>query len=93
MSYIKGDNEKEQEIFDFLEDLRQSGRTNMFGATPYIQSAFNLPHDKAVKYLTRWMDFHNDPLRRNNGPTTIEKTTVEFSTIAKIRVKPRKEKI
>lgn len=29
-----------QEYFDFLEKLRDSGVTNMYGATPYLQKQF-----------------------------------------------------
>ena len=35
-----------QEYFDFLEKLRDSGVTNMYGATPYLQKQFpELRHD------------------------------------------------
>lgn len=39
----------------FLEDLRQSGATNMFGATPYLQEEFALDHDEAEELLREWM--------------------------------------
>lgn len=37
-AYIK--EESYQKYFDFLEKLRQSGETNMYGAAPYLQSEF-----------------------------------------------------
>lgn len=37
-AYIK--EERYQKYFDFLEKLRQSGETNMYGAAPYLQSEF-----------------------------------------------------
>ena len=37
-AYIK-ENEH-QKYFDYLEKLRQSGATNMYGATPYLQEEF-----------------------------------------------------
>ena len=33
-------NQKYQIYFDYLEGLRQSGETNMYGATPYLQRKF-----------------------------------------------------
>lgn len=33
-------NQKYQIYFDCLEGLRQSGETNMYGATPYLQREF-----------------------------------------------------
>jgi hypothetical protein len=41
----------------FLDNLRESGKTNMFGATPYLQKAFkNLTRDESVKVLSYWMN-------------------------------------
>lgn len=48
-----------QEYFDFLEKLRDSGVTNMYGATPYLQKQFpELRHDfkRAVNILHSWFD-------------------------------------
>lgn len=41
--------------FSFLNDLRDSGKTNMLGAAPYLQSAFDLEKREAREILTRWM--------------------------------------
>lgn len=35
-------NDERENIFDFLEDLRDSGQINMFGAAPYIVENFGL---------------------------------------------------
>lgn len=43
------------EVFTFLDDLRDSGITNMFGAAPYIMQEFNLNRSDAIKLLTEWM--------------------------------------
>lgn len=40
---------------EYLDDLRESGITNMFGARPYLINAFGLPQDDAAKILTYWM--------------------------------------
>ncbi len=44
--------------FEFLNDLRESGVTNMFGAAPYLVQAFdedNLTLKQAREILGRWM--------------------------------------
>lgn len=44
----------------YLENLRKSGVTNMFGATPYLMEEFDLDKKEASKILSDWM--HNyDP--------------------------------
>lgn len=44
------------EHLDFLDELRESGTTNMFGATPYLVRAFKeLSDETARDYLKYWM--------------------------------------
>ena len=43
------------DYFDYLEELRQSGVTNMFGATPYLMEEFNLDLSEAKDILLTWM--------------------------------------
>lgn len=61
--FIKTDEELE-EYLNFLDGLRESGKTNMFGAAPYVQKYFHISADNARKVLTYWMhtfsDRHND---------------------------------
>lgn len=40
----------------YLEELRRSGVTNMFGATPYLMEEFGLEKNEARKILTDWMN-------------------------------------
>lgn len=47
--------EEELKYFDWLEKLRQSGVTNMFGAAPYLVKAFTLDQKTARKILAKWM--------------------------------------
>lgn len=49
----------EKRIFKYLNKLRESGQTNMFGATPYIQKAFCINRDIAKEYLLLWMKNFN----------------------------------
>lgn len=39
----------------YLEDLRQSGETNMFGAVPYLESEFDIDREQGVTILSFWM--------------------------------------
>lgn len=43
------------EYFDYLDLLRESGETNMFGASPYLQQAFGLGRHEARDILSAWM--------------------------------------
>ena len=43
------------EYFEFLNELRDSGVTNMFGAAPYLQEAFGLDKYEAREILGAWM--------------------------------------
>ena len=40
--YIKAPKPNEQKFYDFLEELRQSGDTNMFGGAQYLQQEFGI---------------------------------------------------
>lgn len=44
------------EAFEYLDDLRQSGVTNMFGAAPYLVRDMNFQLDVARAVLSRWAD-------------------------------------
>lgn len=46
----------QEEVFDFLNDLRESGATNMWGAAPYIQEYFGVDSQTAKKLLLDWID-------------------------------------
>lgn len=46
---------KKQVYFKFLDALRESGATNMFGAAPYLAGAFSLSNSEAREILQEWM--------------------------------------
>ena len=50
------------EYYVYLEELRQSGETNMFGASPYLQSEFVLGRREAIKVLSNWMENYDELL-------------------------------
>lgn len=43
----------------YLENLRRSGATNMFGATSYLAHAFGISRQEAGKILADWMHYYN----------------------------------
>lgn len=44
------------EYYQYLEGLRQSGITNMFGASPYLANAYALSERVAGNILVSWME-------------------------------------
>jgi hypothetical protein len=46
---------KEQYLI-YLDELRESGVTNMFGAAPYLSEAFGLKMSEARTILAHWME-------------------------------------
>ena len=50
----------EEHVFEFLNDLRESGVTNMYGASPYIREAFNINRYEANRLLTKWMETYSE---------------------------------
>ena len=40
----------------FLDELRESGITNMYGATPYIEHSFGVNGEESKQFLVTWMD-------------------------------------
>ena len=46
-----------QEYYDYLESLRDSGVTNMFGAAPFLQHQFGLSRQEAKTVLLEWMQW------------------------------------
>jgi len=44
-----------EEHFEYLDLLRKSGRTNMFGAAAYLMDEMDVPRLDAKKYVTHWM--------------------------------------
>ena len=48
-----------EEYFEYLDVLRETGVTNMFGAAPYLEQAFGLNRNEARKVLGEWMNSFN----------------------------------
>lgn len=45
----------DDEHLEYLDQLRKSGVTNMFGATPYLMDTFDMSRGNATKALSYWM--------------------------------------
>lgn len=55
------------EFFEYLDELRESGETNMFGARPYLADEFDLGKNDSAAILSAWMksfDPEKTPLER-----------------------------
>lgn len=46
----------QEEVFDYLLELRDSGITNMLGAGSYLQNAFGFERKEASEWLGKWMN-------------------------------------
>ena len=51
----------EKRMFTFLDGLRDSGVTNMFGAGPYLEDEFGLDKREAREILVKWMRSFDEP--------------------------------
>ncbi len=51
----------QEQVNKFLNILRESGLTNMFGAGKYIQDRFGVTKYDANRFLVKWMEtYKND---------------------------------
>ena len=46
---------KELEAFNFLNDLRETMVTNMFGASKYVEKEFGISRSEASRITNLWM--------------------------------------
>lgn len=44
------------EVYEFLVTLRDSGVTNMWGASPYIEEYFECSEEESKYWLLEWID-------------------------------------
>ena len=52
--------------FIYLNRLRESGATNMFGAAPYLEFEFGFDRREAKKVLMEWMQWvEQEPSNRD----------------------------
>lgn len=53
-----------EEVFRFLDSVRESGTINMFGAAPYVQESFDVDRGEAKKLLLEWMDTFAERMKK-----------------------------
>jgi hypothetical protein len=56
-----------EDIFAFLDNVRESGKINMFGAAPVLQEVFGLDRREARDMLLEWMDTFAERNKVANG--------------------------
>lgn len=44
------------EAYTYLDELRESGATNMFGAGSYVESEFGISKNEAKDFVLGWME-------------------------------------
>ena len=49
-----------EEVMTYLDNLRESGVTNMYGAGPYLQMQFGVPRAQGVELLVEWMNTYSE---------------------------------
>lgn len=49
-----------EEVYNFLDNLRDSGITNMFGAVPFISEMFEVSSETAKQLLKSWMETYSE---------------------------------
>ena len=55
-SGMSGTAQRQDRFFHFLRKLRCEGRSNMYGAIPYLMRSFALDRDSAFTIVCQWMD-------------------------------------
>lgn len=61
--------ERPNPYFTFLRRLRAGGRSNMYGAIPYLTAAFGCDRNEAFRIVCEWIDAQAEP---DAGPATRE---------------------
>jgi hypothetical protein len=60
-----------EEYFAYLDELRESGQINMFGAVPYLQDVFGMNRYDARKILLEWMNTFSQRHAEKNTNTSV----------------------
>jgi hypothetical protein len=55
-SIASADARRRARLFNYLRRLRAGGRSNMFGAIPYLMRAFSLDRETAFRIVCEWED-------------------------------------
>jgi len=52
--------EMKADVFEYLEELRESGEINMFGAISYIEETFEISRNMSRTFLVDWMESYKN---------------------------------
>jgi len=53
---IEWTEELKEQVFRFLDVIRESGSMNMFGSGPVVQEAFDVDRHQAKELVLEWME-------------------------------------
>jgi len=75
-----GDTKRFRNYMEFLSRLKISGKTNMLGATPYLQAEFNLEKKEAKDLLAYWIGSYRnmDEIREFQQPKSFNPDTINL---------------
>ena len=66
---MKLDPDRGNRFFSFLRRMKAGGRTNMYGAVPYLMNTFGLDRNAAFVVVCEWLDRQSETvLARPNSP-------------------------
>ena len=51
----------QEDVFNYLEELRASGKTNMFLAPKFIQEEYGIDRMTARKFFVDWTNTYKEP--------------------------------
>ena len=82
-----------QRFHNFLRRLRAGGRSNMYGAVPYLMRRFDLDRDTAFRVVCDWVDAQDaaelvGAVTREAAPRLPQRTAAPVTTSRK-RSRPR----
>ena len=72
----------------FLRRLRAKGRTNMYGAVPYLMRAFELGRDDAFRIVCEWIDAQEQETA--SPPSQAERPLQRTSLVRRVAGKRRR---
>jgi hypothetical protein len=75
---MKLDPDRGNRFFRFLRRMKAGGRTNMYGAVPYLMNAFGLDRNAAFQVVCEWIDRQAEPElteRSSRQPNTPRQTS------------------
>jgi hypothetical protein len=52
--------QREKEMFDYLNELRDGGQANMFGVSIHMAKKFSIGMEESRKVLSKWMELFDD---------------------------------